>query len=544
MTVAKKRVTITIIFCLMMISSTVIASRLITNSSDDIFTKIVSSNGKTWTATANNIQAAINDLNNKTGVIYLPGDQTFYLQSTLKIWRNIILDMGGAELRLPAGICTNVVELKDNSGIKNGVINVAGHQAPVKKSNTSFTVPYAAIYLNASSYIESASIENMHLESISDGYNMTPNEPFYVTANSSGRGYGIHFHATNTSVPQKISGVYVDRVFFRSFRLAIYLNNERNSTTGNGAYLNNNFFHNLVLHSCSWGINFTRVVNNDRCNISYNTIDRGINQAGDGSYWGGEWLTHAVIKIDGRNNYIKNMIVWDFTANHVGDGLHGVYFTDKSSYNYMRIPVVNSNYYNDSGENNTFINCAPFYANTEIISINHVDELGSATSGTLYERFNGPGNANTNFGGTTWLAQTFTVGTSGPNVTHYLNKTILYLNKFGSTPGTIKITIRAVDGTGQPTGTNLSNGTTDGNTLGNVIDVYEARTIMMSNMSLVAGTKYSIVMTALTADATNYIRISLTNPGTYAGGNTLVSWDSGSSWNPLAYDVLFKEYGP
>ena len=68
-------------------------------------------------------------MDNSSGIVWLPGGLTFYLLDTIVVWENIILDMQGSEFRLPEGTDCHVVELKNRAGIKNGVINVAGHQA-------------------------------------------------------------------------------------------------------------------------------------------------------------------------------------------------------------------------------------------------------------------------------------------------------------------------------------------------------------------------------------------------------------------------------
>ena len=63
-----------VVFLLMMSMHSMYASRTITSSSDDIFTRIVNSKGNTWAATATNLQTAIYDLNGTGGKIILPAE--------------------------------------------------------------------------------------------------------------------------------------------------------------------------------------------------------------------------------------------------------------------------------------------------------------------------------------------------------------------------------------------------------------------------------------------------------------------------------------
>ncbi len=77
----------------------------------------------------------------------------------------------------------------------------------------------------------------------------------------------------------------------------------------------------------------------------------------------------------------------------------------------------------------------------------------------LYEYYDlsDPGLAN--LWGDFWQGQTFT-----PRVAHTIEAVKLEMYRHGS-PGTITVAIKAVDGSGLPTGVDLCSGTTDGDTL-------------------------------------------------------------------------------
>ncbi len=341
-------------------------TRTITSTSDNIYSLIKNSNGNYWEANSNNIQIAINDLDNNHGTVWLPGGRTFYLTNTLVIQENVILDMGGSEFRLPAGVNINVVELKDSSTIRNGVIDVSGQQhdgtwpppGSAWSTNTSFSTPSACIYLDASSYIESASIEYMSLESISDGYNlMGPTPPRFYSSNYLGLGYGIYLHASNTNTPQRISNINVKHVYLRAFEIGIFINNERNPADGeNGAFIQYNNFEYLWFYGTSYGIEISRNsnVDKDRCSVGYNRFNMIQFQTGKPSYWGGEELTWGIICTDGRGNSFTNIMMWDYTGNHRGNG-PAIYFTSDSENCYLHIYGLADGWLSNSGSNNNLL---------------------------------------------------------------------------------------------------------------------------------------------------------------------------------------------
>lgn len=95
---------------------------------------------------------------------------------------------------------------------------------------------------------------------------------------------------------------------------------------------------------------------------------------------------------------------------------------------------------------------------------------------------------------------------------------------------------------GDPTGTDLCSGTTDGDTLGVTFppDYTEREITIDSPVELTSGVVYAIVVRALSGDATNYIAWNVKSGGTYSGGLRADSSDSGSSWLQLSsYDMWF-----
>jgi len=158
---------------------------------------------------------------------------------------------------------------------------------------------------------------------------------------------------------------------------------------------------------------------------------------------------------------------------------------------------------------------------------------------TKYEYYNTGDNANIAPYGTSWYAQTFT-----PSVAHKITSVKLLLSRVGS-PGTVTVSIKATDGSGHPTGSDLCSGTTNGDTLPDTLPGEWREVTLGDGADLSAITKYAIVVRAINGDGDNKPRWRLdsTSP-TYAGGCLEQSTDSGSSWTSLtAYDFMFEEWG-
>lgn len=161
---------------------------------------------------------------------------------------------------------------------------------------------------------------------------------------------------------------------------------------------------------------------------------------------------------------------------------------------------------------------------------------------TLYEYYNTGDDDYYSIYDTTWRAQTFTVGTVGPNSDHDITSVKLKLFRLGS-PGTLTVSIRATDADGHPTGDDLTSGTINGNTL--TTDTAGAwYEISLTAYTLSAGTKYAIVARAPDGDTSNRVRwrADTTDP-TYTGGNLETSTNAGISWTAdTTVDLMFEEH--
>lgn len=140
--------------------------------------------------------------------------------------------------------------------------------------------------------------------------------------------------------------------------------------------------------------------------------------------------------------------------------------------------------------------------------------------------------------GVYWKAQTFTNA-----IAHTMYSVKLKAFTPTGSPGTLTVSIRAVDSANKPMGSDLCIGTTNANTLTNG----EWREIVLyPTISLTALTKYAIVLRALTGNDSNFPYFWYAGVGHYANGEFGTSDDSGSTWSMYevgSLDLLFEELG-
>ncbi|MCK4634448.1 MAG: hypothetical protein KAT37_01100 [Candidatus Aenigmarchaeota archaeon] len=215
---------VTLFFIIIAVPLALSITRTISDTHDDIDTFIVNSNGNIWEDNGSNIQAAINDLNPELpagyagyggthGYVWLPGNKTFIIDSTLTIERRVTLDMRGSTI-VPSGDF-DVIEMRKASQLRNGIINVS--------SVNDFD--HATITFRATDGIgikDQLTIVS-DIELISDGL----------------RGKGIYL-LTEGSDTQYIVALFHD-IKTREFEYGIFINH-----TGTGdAYINGNMFSNV-----------------------------------------------------------------------------------------------------------------------------------------------------------------------------------------------------------------------------------------------------------------------------------------------------------
>ena len=155
----------------------------------------------------------------------------------------------------------------------------------------------------------------------------------------------------------------------------------------------------------------------------------------------------------------------------------------------------------------------------------------------LYEKQNTVDSLNQEFYGVQWRTQTFT-----PAISHLIRSVRMKWQKYGSgEPGLIYVSIRATDGAGKPTGSDLANGYYLGSWVTTGTPAwYEIG--LGAGIVLSATVKYAIVCRAPSGTTSNYIRWRCGSG--YAGGQYGSSADSGVTWTMNAiFDEMFEDKG-
>jgi len=179
-----------------------------------------------------------------------------------------------------------------------------------------------------------------------------------------------------------------------------------------------------------------------------------------------------------------------------------------------------------------------------------VADDGGATTDETSEAQSGPALYQNNIAGDTvyesvygaiWRAQTFTTVNA-----HRIRSVKLKLYRYGY-PGTVTVSIRAVDGSGHPLLPGLCSGTIDGNFLTTDTGGQWYEIDFGAGCNLAAATKYAIVVRATDgSSSSNCVRWRENSANPYATGNTEKSSTSGGdgTWSADATsDLMFEEWG-
>jgi hypothetical protein len=246
----KIELSVVIVFLLILGAFSVMSlTRTISDTHDDMDTFIRNSKGNCWSATASNIQTAINDLGitvptdryaGARGTVWLPGNTTITLTSTIEVLDYVTLDMGGCCLQ-PTGNF-DVLRLHRGAMVKNGVIDVSDVG----------TFSHSAICFLATDgigmYNHNAYVENMKLFSESQ------------------RGIGVYLNTSGTA-NQHISFVFTNNIIINDFQYGIYINH---ATTGGDNYINGNVFTNIFINHPKYGIKVSQIISEASANTFEN----------------------------------------------------------------------------------------------------------------------------------------------------------------------------------------------------------------------------------------------------------------------------------
>lgn len=136
-----------------------------------------------------------------------------------------------------------------------------------------------------------------------------------------------------------------------------------------------------------------------------------------------------------------------------------------------------------------------------------------------------------------WLAQTFTLGNTGTDITSIISSVDLKISNAAS--GTLTASIYEVGPDGAPTGSAISTGTAAATIFDSGVTGKWGR-VSMSEQTLQPSTQYALVISATNALTS---RADGTSP-TYAGGSVWYSDDSGGVWTEdNTTDIMFSVNG-
>ena len=163
---------------------------------------------------------------------------------------------------------------------------------------------------------------------------------------------------------------------------------------------------------------------------------------------------------------------------------------------------------------------------------------GEAGQETLYENYQYVVFMKWSFSKLIWMAQTFT-----PLVSHKVTKVAMYISRYYN-PGASRISIRATDGEGKPTGGDLTGVDFDANQLPNG-DPAAFIYFDLPQYQLLADTMYAMVIRAPNATGAASITLAASStPPLYPRGCLPRSTDSGNTWTLFeGIDAYFEEYG-
>jgi len=163
------------------------------------------------------------------------------------------------------------------------------------------------------------------------------------------------------------------------------------------------------------------------------------------------------------------------------------------------------------------------------------EQTNTSIPGSVFSYFMTDDDSSSGVTGNDWRAQTFTIGSPGTNST--FNVSFVALKGSSSVNGNLVVGIKRVDGTGQPTGNDVANGTFDTSALTGT-QWFNVSVTPQYNLS--QGAKYALVIRH--GDSGDFAWREDTANG-YASGSRWESANAGSTWTETATrDLMFAVY--
>jgi hypothetical protein len=159
----------------------------------------------------------------------------------------------------------------------------------------------------------------------------------------------------------------------------------------------------------------------------------------------------------------------------------------------------------------------------------------------VYERYINS-DAQNKIYGTKYVAQTFTIGSTGSPQTHNITSVKILAFRTGRA-GKLFVSIQEIDGDGNPDNNELTGGSIDSTDL-TEDGTGEWAEIEVAPYELLVDRQYALVVSAPDGGADDYVNWKVDTMGTYDRGNLLITEDGGDRWDSYTdQDCAFKEYG-
>jgi len=308
---------------LIVVISVTALNRTITDSSDTIETYIRNSNGKYWSVSEANIQAAINDLGVsgwKSGIVWVPGNKEIVINTGIVLKKYVTLDLQGSYLDVRSNVYG--VTMAEGSTLRGGTIDTRNYAGTYSKAAVAFDPSVSG----HNYWGGNAVVQNMYLQG------------------ADGEGSGIQYQCGvqgNIIAFTQCSDIQIYR-----FNYGIFINVPGGSESGNPTYVNGNTFDNIrmMYPTHSIYINRNELISNNQCGSDGNMFYNIISQTGE--------MTQRIIYAEGRYNIFDNIFTWDWFS---ASGVYAYEFPSGTSYQYLKF-FGGSDAYISNGTSNQRVN--------------------------------------------------------------------------------------------------------------------------------------------------------------------------------------------
>jgi hypothetical protein len=335
----RTKIEIAIGFSLILVLATLTAiavTRTISDTGDTVETFIKNSNGKYWSISEANLQAAINDLGNTSwygGVVTFPGHTTLTLTTGIVLREGVTLDLQGSMLKTSSNI--NVVTMASGASLKDGTIDTS----------------------TASTYTKSAIL----FDPIATGQHyamdgLTQVENMYLHGGSN-KGSAITYQVTSyVSGDNTIAWTQCNHIQVFNFKYGILLNCTGGTDASHIAYINENLFDDFIMWYCQNFIYLNRneAVTHGYCDTDGNTFNNFVIET--------ESNCNRIIYAEGQYNLFTNIYVMDWGET---SATYAFEFPSDARMNYLSYYIDDNN---GLQSNNHYISnqTNPTYLNTRV----------------------------------------------------------------------------------------------------------------------------------------------------------------------------------